>query len=493
MLLPAALTAQTDVIREAQQLRDARDFVAAVRVLQAHLRTRPGDGEAARLLAQTLYWMHDVAGARAVYEASIERHPADHRLRLDYGRMLAETGDAAGARVLVTPLRDVASTQADASTLLGTLAYWEGDLIAAKRLFTEALRINPAQADASRQLREIRLAAAPWIRISPELRHDDQPLDRRTVGIEAGWFPTPLTPVRVRVQPGGYRSGDLTQTIWTTEAEVRHFAPAPRLETELAVGVLQRTIDGDRSSEWTGRGVLGVRLRRHVTVRARFERVPYLYTIASLTTLVLTDVAAGELHWNDPRGWLGQAAVQRQQYPDDNMVRTVYAWVLAPILRGRDVDLQGGYAFGMDDADENRFVLSDRTQPYPPTDPRFTTEGRYDPYYTPQRLVRHSAIAAVTGRLSAGTTLRLGGSYGVRATEDAPVLLAAPGGVQRVFAQRAFSPWDLRASVDVAAGNGLTIGLNAETGRGSYYQWSKAGVHITYHFTAAGRRAADTR
>jgi hypothetical protein len=51
-------------------------------------------GEPARLLAQTLYWLKDIVGARAVYETALRRHPEDSTLRLQYGRMLAETGIA---------------------------------------------------------------------------------------------------------------------------------------------------------------------------------------------------------------------------------------------------------------------------------------------------------------------------------------------------------------------------------------------------------------
>jgi cytochrome c-type biogenesis protein CcmH/NrfG len=128
-----------DPLTQAQRLRDAGDFAAAAELLRAQLTREPDNGDVARLLAQALYWLQDLSGARAVYETALARHPEDTTLRLQYGRMLAETGERARARELVTPLQRIRITEVEANALLGTIAYWEGDLTAAQRLF-EAVR-----------------------------------------------------------------------------------------------------------------------------------------------------------------------------------------------------------------------------------------------------------------------------------------------------------------------------------------------------------------
>jgi tetratricopeptide (TPR) repeat protein len=472
--------AQADAVREAQQLTKAGDFAAAARILRAHLAHQPGDIDAARLLGQTLYWAGDTGGARAVYEAALQRHPGHHGLQLDYARMLVETGDAGRARLLLVPLIDAPDARAQARMLLGTLAYWEGDLTSAARLFSAALASDPANADAGRQLHEIRTATPPWARVAFAAWHDDQPLDWRGLELEAGFFAAPLTPIRARLEPRRYGTGGASWMMWRAEAEVRHYVPGARLELELAGGALQRTIDGARSTAMTGRSSAGFRLPHHVKILGRVERRPYLYTTASLETPVMVNAAAAELHLNHPRGWLGQAAVERQQYPDGNALRTAYAWMLVPIVRAGGADLQAGYVFSTEDADESRFV---------PADAALDVPGLYEPYYTPARVVKHAAIGATALRLSPRATLRAGGSVAIRATEDAPVFVQAPGGLSsRVFEPRAFTPWDARASLDVAAGDRATIALSGETGRSAYYQWARAGVGVTWRFTSGARR-----
>src|SRR5688572_23989461 len=98
----AAQTPPPNAVVEAQRLRDAGNFAGAAQLLRAQLVQRPDDGDAARLLAQTLYWLKDLEGARAVYETTIGRHPSDVTARLQYARMLAETGKRVPARELLT-------------------------------------------------------------------------------------------------------------------------------------------------------------------------------------------------------------------------------------------------------------------------------------------------------------------------------------------------------------------------------------------------------
>jgi tetratricopeptide (TPR) repeat protein len=473
-----------NALTEAQRLRDVGDFAAAARILREQLTREPNNGDAARLLAQTLYWLQDFQGARSTYEAALVRHPQDTAVRLEYGRMLVETGDAARAREVLTPLQRSSTTQAEASVLLGTLGYWQGDLTTAADLFEQALRADPSNGEARRQLGEIRAASAPWLRVSSGFGQDDQPLDRLAFGVEAGWFATPLSPVTVRVEPMTYRLNDsATRRFLTAEAVVSHFMPALRLDAELMGGVLRRP-GPEEGSDWKGRAMVGVRLPGHVALRARAERSPYLYTTSSLDTPVVAQVGTALLSWQDPRGWLAEAAYQHQRFPDGNAIRTVYGWQLVPLVHRTAGELQVGYAFAREHADETRFVLASPTQPFQPGDPRFSAVGRYSPYYTPDRVVSHSIIAATAVR-SRAATLRLGGAYAVHATEDAPAFVVTAGRLQLTATSREFSPWNARASLEVALGGRATLTASGERSRTAFYEWSAAGLQVTYRFRPA--------
>ncbi len=483
-------------VTEATRRRDAGDLPGAAELLRPYVRRHPEELEAARLLAQILYWIKDFPGARQLYEETLALHPNDVPLRLQYGRMLLETVDAARLGEVVTPLLDVPAARGQAQALLGTSAYWQGDLSAAKRLLSAALRAGSTQADVRGQLREIAALTAPWVRVASDLRHDDQPLERLGVGADAGWFLTPLTVLTAHPTSSWLRSGDsLAITVSAAVVRLTHYAAGIRTELEAAVGALQRTAGG--ATDWTGRLGIGVRLPRHFALRARGEREVYLYTLASLTTPVMTSTGTALLAWNHPRGWLGEAAVQRQWYPDKNAISTAYVWVLAPVARGGGSQLQIGYGASAQNADESRFVLASPQQPYPPTDPRFSLDGRYVPYYTPANLVTHSALAAATARLAPSITLRLNGSYAVRATDDKPVLVTSAGPtpgqtvVVRSSNRRTFSPWIGRAALELAPTGALTLAATGEIMRTAFYTAASAGVQVGYRFTGAAVRRVE--
>ena len=477
----ASRAERQDTLAEAHRLSAAGDFDSAAKLLRAQIAQKPDDGEAARLLAQTLYWHKDIAGAQAVYDTAVVQHPEDTTLRVQYGRMLAETGKRTRARELLSPLVGISATRVDAETLLGMLAYWDGDLTTARRFFDAALEADLNQEEAKRLLREIQTSTAPWVRVSSSGWHDDQPLNRLALGLETGWFPTPLTKVSARVQPMQYWIDGSPRTVGESEVALAHYAPRARLETELAAGSVLRTQNGN-AWDWTARAVLGFRLPEHLTLRGRIERTPYLYTQASLNIPVMVQTAAGLIHWDDPRGWLGEAAYQQERYPDDNTIRTEYGWLLAPVVHHSGVKIQAGYGLSASNANQSRFVLAQANQPYPPGDPRFNTAGVYAPYYTPSHLITHSAIAAFTLGPSRGVTLHLNGSYAVRATDDAPFYTASSGQAVLSTHPRSFFPWNVRASLAVPLGNGLVLEPTGEAGSTAFYSWVAGGFQITYHF-----------
>jgi hypothetical protein len=162
----------------------------------------------------------------------------------------------------------------------------------------------------------------------------------------------------------------------------------------------------------------------------------------------------------------------------------MYAWQLAPVLQRPRATLQAGYAFARENADESRFVLARPAQPFPVSDPRFSTEGRYSPYYTPGHLVSHSLIASAIFRPTPQTTFSVRGGRAVHATEDAPLFLVTQGQLLPTFANRSVSPWNAHGSLDIAVNGRTTLSATGEYGRTAFYTWWTTGVGVTARFRA---------
>ncbi len=479
--------AARDTLSEAVQLRNSGLIAEAATLLQTYWANHRSDANAARLYGETLYWLKRFGDARAVYEAGVSANPDDLPLALSYGRMLIETGDGARARVLLVPFQSSPAGIAPSSTLLGTLAYWEGDLTNAARLFREALRANPEERGAARQLEEIRVLTSSWLRLGGDGRFDDQPLHRIAGDAQAGGYVTELASLSARVRPMYFQLGDsVTRTITQAEGELALYSPATHLEISLAGGGLTRSYNA--RSDWTARGMIGLRMPHHIVVRARAERSPYLYTLASLTKAVLTRTFSLTGDWNDPSGWMGRALVQRELYPDANAISTIYGWVLAPLIHRAVADVQLGVSASAQNADENRFTLARPVQPYPVGDPRFSTAGIYDPYYTASSLSSQSVVGAIALRPSPDVTFRAGGGYGVHATDSKPsfsVLPASagqPATVQKTFQPRSFSPWNARASIEAGLSGHASFVAGAEYSRTAFYSATTAEAALIYRF-----------
>jgi tetratricopeptide (TPR) repeat protein len=465
------------VVAQANHLRGTGEFAAAAEILRRQLALEPDNGEVARLLAQTLYWMKDLQGAHAVYADALTRHPEDFALRLQYARMLAEIGSGDRARTLLMPLLDIADARAEAETLLGLLAYWHGDLSEARRRFDAALQANPEQPEAEGHLRDIRGITAPWIRVSSSIWHDNQPLDRLALGLEAGWFATPLTEVTARMQPARYRADDGTRSAEAAELAMTHVAAKAHLEAAMAAGAIRRSYD-DSPWDWTGRASLSIRLPQNLTVRAQIERTPYFSTASSLQTPVMVRTSSGVVQrGGDLRGWLGQLAYERHRYPDGNTVQTAYGWLLAPLVRRDGIGIQIGYGFASSDADVSRF----------------SPDGRYVPYYTPRNLERHSLLLGVTLGGGRPATVRVDASYGVRATDDAPAFVIVNGQSVPDTYRRTSSPWNVRTSIAFKLREGLTLEPKADFGRTVFYSWATASLQITYRLRAGVARPGGRR
>jgi tetratricopeptide (TPR) repeat protein len=486
-------------VAAAMRRRDRGDLIGAIALLRSYSQRHPDDLTAARLLGETLYWAKDIEGARNAYEAALSRHPGDAALRLQYAQMLSETGDAEHAREVVRPLTAAPASRGAAESLLGRLAYWDGDLSAARTWFIAALQHDSTQRQARAQLREIAAATAPWLMAAPYLAHDNQPLDQTGVAAEAGWFATPDTKLLARVTGARLTSGD-SVSLAVTRAEVSawQYLSSAKIEIAAAAGILQRSGQSaaGAASDWTGRAEAGLRLPDHVTVRIRGARDAYFYTVASLRTPVTTNTATALLSLDAPSGWLGEIAVQRAWYPDDNAVGTAYAWLLVPVVHSQQVQFQLGVAAAGQNADSSRFVLANPSQQVSPSNARFSTVGVYAPYYTPSNQSTQSVLAAATVHANSMITARASGSYGVHATENAPAfaILFNPGGggaVQRTSYNRTFSPWDGRASVDVTPSSAFTLSLSGEVLQTAFYRSATAGAQLTYHFTDFALRRVE--
>jgi len=452
-------------IAEARRLRDGGQFAAAAAALGPWLDSNPGDAGARWFHAQLLYWAGDLARARREYERALGDAPGNDALRVDFARFLMETGSFGDAILALEPVSQ-GDAGVDAEVLRGTVEYWEGDYSSAAARFRRVLKERPDDTGAADGLAGIRTLTAPWVDVGSSAVDDNQPLRAYALTVEAGLYPTldlagGVRAVSARLDPG---VGGTAETSIEARAFLRHPAPSGGVGFTLEAGAHKRTRAA--ASIAVGRAEAAVRLRRGVALRAGVARVAYAATLAALDTLLPVRSLDVRLERAAAPGLAGELALRHDRFPDRNTIVSLSAWTLIPVVRG----LRIGYAFGYQDAASSRWTAASPARSGPPTDPEIGL-GRYDPYYTPERVNAHTALVELLWTMR-GRELRFTAALPLHATEQAPVLIGSGAATTLHLAQRSYSPFSATLGVRVPLDTRVDFRIRAEHRRTAYYETS---------------------
>ncbi len=487
LLLPIFQSfAQTDSPSRAEELMNRGEFQPARQILEQHLQHTPDDASAHRLLGRLLYWLHDFERSRFHYNRALGLEAENTSLRLEYGRMLVETGNWSLARDILQPLRtnaDLPAGQvgqaghaAEAEYLLGLIEYWDGDWTSAIEHFEATLRVSPQHADARRYLRDIRIASAPSVSFSSEVQSDTQPLDRLVLTGRAVWNSTPLQAFTVHAERQNVQASTSTPNISSVMVGYSQYHASLRVDTEAGVGLLQRSFTSKSIGLW--RAAVGLRPFASLKLSLRGEHTGYHWTTASVETPVHTISFGVFVDWNSPGGWTGQAAYEVVRFPDKNTMQRSYLWLLAPVLRDGETRLSIGYSFSRSDTKENRFTLKQQND---------LRSGVYTPYYTPEEQTIHTIIGVFTTRVSPSVSVRANLSYALYAVEQAPYFfygrsVEGPPPVFRSFSQRTFRPWKANVALTGSFSSHVAWSLEGTYWTTAYYDSRHLAFTISYRF-----------
>ena len=270
--------------------------------------------------------------------------------------------------------------------------------------------------------------------------------------------------------------------------ELVGFVPGLRTDVSAKAGRAWQSSVVGQDGAWIGDVSLAARLSTDLELRGRGWVERYLWTPASADTLVMVEGLELALDGAAAPEWAGEAVVRREALPGGNVIRTAYAWGLAPIVPW----LRGGYAFSWQDSDETRWSPVEVTggqggpgrgggPPMAASDP---LPGRYTPYFTPEQTYIHSLLTELRGKVGFGTA-RLNVSYGIWATEQVPSLEVGSGAssaFQTTFAERSFNPWSVTGAVDVPQGCCTALQAEVERAHTAFYQVTRVSLGLVYRF-----------
>lgn len=367
--------------------------------------------------------------------------------------------------------------------------YWAGDHERARRELRRALERDPDYRPALELWREMRVLWAPWLRLEAGLEADDQPLDRQHLRAEAG---VPMSPRVVLRGEATARRLDAPRPgeLWALEG-LAGLSARPRgapLRLEAVGGIHARPARDRTGFVGVARATLLLPARFRVGVEAR--RWSYEHTAASVDTVLFVRTLQTALSRADPVGWGGELGGRLDAFPGGGEVAHAWAWALAPVWTDGTSAIRLGYAFRYQDSDTTTF-RPEAARPAKGGPPGIggagAVDGVYDPYYTPERVRAHLAIAAVRAVLSPGLVLSADGGVGLRARERAPRIVGGPapgpgGSLELRFEPRDYTPWRLRGRLTAELAPSATLRLEASYREEAFFRTATAVAALETRF-----------
>jgi tetratricopeptide (TPR) repeat protein len=486
--------APADTLELARELAYAKKFAEADRLLTRLTRSRT-DVNALRLHAQLLYWMQAFDRSEQVYQRAISQFPGVPEVRLDFGRMLFELNKRPQAEAQLWQYLMHDPKHAESHMLLTYIEWGRGDAHAARRRSRELQQWYPDNAQLRELAEQVQQQTGTTVRVGGAYQSDDQPLRRTSYDLEAQLKHSRLFSPRLRLQASDL---DLyTSTYVSQWGEVGNLLVIGNAGTvaDVTIGLFQyRAVEGlfgiNKASyrNVTGGLRLSQKLIPGLQLELGAERKPYQYTLASIRTPLFMNHLSGALSWDKAGKWLGKVAYEQQQFGRAERVETAYAWLMAPLVLTKQLDLRVGYSFTYANSDQSTFqpllslpaIIAGSAQGK-------SIEGVYAPYFSPLNQFINAGLASVRVSPAPFLDLTAKANVGLYALADIPYLAlgSAPGNkvvLTQGQAPMPYRPYTLTGEMKVRFSKDLTLAGTLQYSSLLFYINKMASADLTYHF-----------
>jgi tetratricopeptide (TPR) repeat protein len=484
-LLNAQTSNPGDTIEFARSKAYEKNFTEAD-VLLTTYNLNHTDINALRLHAQILYWMQEIKRSSEVYEKALTSFPEMPVVKLDYGRMLFETGKLPHSQLLLEDYRLHDSSNAEVNILLSRLYYWSGHIKKAKARLQDVLKPYPDNPTALSILTEINNAAAPFIRMRGIYTSDDQPLESTGIELETGWYNSWLFNPKLLINYNHFTLFDSSfNSLWIQLGDKISFGHSG-FSINVTGGIFKHP--ANNNSEVTGNVILAQKISNAFSLETFIAKRPYQYSSTSIRTPVMQTFSGAAVNFNKGNKWLGRAAYQLEKFEDDNKIQTIYLWLLAPIINKKNFSLKAGYAFNHSNADINKFAsLKPLSNVVQTTAAGGMVEGYYNPYFTPNNQTIHSLLASLGIELSDKINFTSRLNIGVSASADNPDLILNKNqgniySINKVYVKQSYTPIDFQNELAIHLSSRLILtGLYGYT-KLLFYTLNQGSIQLKYAF-----------
>ncbi len=478
--------ASADTLNKVKQLKGKGKYRDSYKLLKLYYKSHDADFNTTWLFAQVSYLSKHLKRSKQLYKKAALAQTSNYYLKLDYANTLVNLADYNKALPLLNDYKNYDPTNIKAELGLAKVYLAQGNFELVEKNIRLILAQEPGNADALVLLDQLHLAKASSLKIKGAYTIDSQPLQTITPAAEVDVYLHPEATLKLNLQtPLFIRSGLLQNAQWLQLGDVSSFRKSGFQLAFDAGGVKQPY--GNKIS-WTANLELKKTFFKHLVLQAQAERKPYYYTISSLDTVIMVTRASAYAEWNDQNSFNGHIGFEYNGFVNKNYVIGGGGWIFSPPLKVSVLEFRIGYAYSYSTAKQNKFVpektLAEILNPYDASAP---ITGIYSPYFTPDNISSHAALASIIAHPTKNFDIGFNANVGFYATASTPYFYLDTNQtgatvIAKNYATEKFYPMEFSAYVLLRITKKISLKADYAYRKTYFYTSNSAGVGLKINF-----------
>lgn len=438
--------AGTEALQHVRKYIAEKNYLKAENQLQAHYRKNRNDLETNWLYGQVAHWNGHDKLSSVLFEQALKIAPDNLSLKLDYARVMYESGRLSRALALINDIKARGNTPVEALLLEANILFWYGKVGEAKSVIETIKQWYPQTTLINQLEKNIAELCATNIKSNFDYQSDNQPMSLFAEHISMEKYRSPLLNPRVEISNYNFSTKN-----YMLEFNMRNRFLLSRygLSAAVSAGLYQHFRD---KMNWTCSIDLQYKADKNNRFGMGINRKPYLGTLKSTEYGLIQNNISAEFETEALPFFTAHLGCNRQFFDDRNTVNSAGGWLISKAQHFKKFHVQYGYGFGYSNSERNVFEptlpVAELIKGY--TD-GMTIAGIFNPYFTPQQQQVHSALLMLRYNPFQKLEIEVKSNYGFYASCNNPYFFLQKNSTGEIrigkdFSRVRFNPYDIQAS-----------------------------------------------
>jgi len=393
---------EEDILKSANYYISKKEYEKAEFLLSKHYKNYSESLVINWLYAHVLSINNNKPQAEEKFKKAISISPKNKEVKMDYVRMLYETGEINKIAPILSHLIDSDFKNIEFLLMQANISFWKGDINSSQKQIDRIQEIYPESEITKNLEKQIKELTALYIKTNFEYQTDSQPMEYIAEHIVLGQYKSRY--LNLKLEISNYNFSPQNEQALIVKLNNQFSFDRLKLAANVTGGVY-KNFSG--KTDWVG----GIRFKKKLTKNASFNfgysKESLLGTIPSTTFNLTHQDIFGEIDYSN-KLIAFHAGYNQQFFKEDNYIKSFGSWLVSQPIKIKKFNFQFGYGYSFSDSKNNLFIFDDQGS------------GVYNPYFTPKDQEIHSGLFISSYKPIKKLTLQAKANYGFIATVNNP-------------------------------------------------------------------------